>query len=336
MASKNPKFSWSGVREDMFHSCELCYLMHYYTAHKGWLKDAPPETRAAYRWKRANTIDSLLYRTLIEALIERVYNGEPKLSVVRHNVLSVLNDAFTQSINNKEEWYDSPKKNMMLYELVYQDKLDDELVKGATQRLDTCLHHFKGSQLAKEMATGTSTLKPVKESFRGGYAYCDIDELGVRAYSDVQVVHERADGMIVGTLFRTTNEPSSLTQIRAVAETIAQKLDVSLDSILVRDEFLLSGTYTDHVMTKDFITLTSNALAESVDMMSVFLIDKDTSRNEFSGFKDVDYTRAESHRDTSCKMESCPYCEAVRRDLELYPLGYDSKLEVLKYRENRI
>lgn len=331
MASKNPKFSWSGVREDMFHSCELCYIMHYYTAHKGWEKDAEPETRAAYRWKRANSIDSLLYRTLVDALIARVQKGGPNLSEVRRSVLSVLNEAFTNSLTNKEAWYESPKHNAMLYELVYEDALEDALVKQATNRLDTCLRHFKTSQLVKEMSSSTCVIKPVKESFRGGYAYYDIKSRGVRAYSDVQVVHERPDGTVVATLFRTSNEPSSLSQVRAVAETVAANLDVPLSSILVRDEFLLDGTHKDYEMTDELMSLSEQAIEESIDMMSVFLVDKDIKHNEFLGFHEANYSRADSHKDTSCSMNACPYCEAVRRDLELYPLGYDPKLEVLKY-----
>lgn len=337
MGFKN-KFSWSPQREEMFNTCELCYVLHYYTAHEGWLSSASVDAQAAYRWKKARTMDQLVHRTLVDTLIKRVYTGSPSLKELYASIMSQLDEAFRSSLKSKRQWYHKPNQSPMLYELAYEDEVDASYTNQVKKDLQTAIAHFKGSQLVKELADKTNTLLEVRQQFRGGYSYFDHDKLGVRMYADVQVVHERADGTIIATVFKTTKEPTSLSHIRLIAQVISETKEVDIERIIVRDEYLCDGTWTDFPVSRDTIRLSDIAMEDSVNMMADFLIGGDLKKNEFLGFEQADYNRSREHQraeDNKCSMIDCPYCEAVRRDLELYPEGYDHSKSVLRYKEKK-
>ena len=331
----NPFFSWSPSREEMFHECELCYLFHYYTAHKGWYNKGSSESKSTYRWKKAVKVEELMMRELTEGLIEGIYSDE-KLSVanIQKEVLAKINQSFIESTTKKEQWYRQPNKVNMLYELVYEEKLDDDLVENTKKQLNQNLNNLMETKLVKELSKEGSRLLQVRQSFRQGFSYFDYEAYGIRVYAGVQVVHRRADGKVVATLFKTKDKPSTLSQVGAVAKVVADVLDEDINNIIVRDENLFNSTSTEHAMTDSFFKQTIQVIEDSIQMMRRFLVDEDFSKNEFIGFQNANYKRSFGHQKAgkdNCTMDECPYCEAVKRDLELYPNGYDSSVAIMKY-----
>lgn len=333
MVKGNSFFSWSPYREDLFNECELCYALHYYTADKGWLNDSSTESRAAYRWKQATSIEQAIESSFLERLIDDVYS-EDKFSAkdLRSKVLDDLNAKFKESVTNKHKWYNSPKHVTMLYELVYEDTLDKNIIINATKKVNRLIEGFLDSVFIKELSDSKSELVDIRGNFKNPFTYFNLEEIGVRAYIGIQTIHKKTNGSVVATLFKTTNKESTISQIGAVAKLISDNTDINLSDITVREEFLLTGKYTDHPITEDIIDLMYSSIDDSIGMMSEFVVDGDIKNNEFLGLKNIDYTRSLKHykeQEEMTPMTHCSYCEAVRRDLQLYPNGYDRKIEQL-------
>ena len=335
MNGNEPKFSWSPFREGMFQRCQLCYVLHYYTAHKGWLNSSSTEAKAAYRWKQANKIKDLMFNTLVNTLIDDIYSDEKmSLSQTKKGILDTLNESFIDSVKHKATWYHKPKSVNMLYELVYEDELDEGFVEETTSTLTKYLRNFLHSQFVKDLSTKGTQLLDVKNKFRGGFSYIDIPVHNVRAYAGVQTVHMRDDKKVIATIFKTDSNPSTLSQIGVVAQIVSNTLNVPMRDIIVRDEFLCDATFEEYNITEVLLSAIKTAISQSIEDMSKLLVNEDIQRNEFVGFEDAKYHRSIEHQkagDDMCTMDSCPYCEAVKRDLELYPSGYDPKINILKY-----
>lgn len=334
-----PFFSWSPVREEMFYECQLCYILHYYTSHKGWLKSSSVDSRAAYRFKQARKVEDLMFETFIYTLVDDIYSKDKiTLKETQRKVLQTINNSFKESVNKKEDWYDNPKKIDMLYELVYEDKFEDAVVKKTTSKLNGFLRNFLQSQLIKDLSSNKNKLVEVRKNFRGGFSYFHLEPYGIRCYAGVHTVHKRKDGTYVATLFKTNDKPSSTSQIGAVAKIVADVLKIDIKKITIRDEFLINATYKDYKITDTLIKKTKESIIKSIEEMRELLLEGDLERNEFIGFES-DYTRSKAHlkaEKDKCTMDVCPYCEAVRRDLELYPHGYDSSIAVLKYSKSHL
>lgn len=331
---KNPFFSWSPYRERMFKDCELCYIMHYYTAHKGWNKGSSTEARASYRWKTAKSLEELTNREFLNHLMEEVHSDSGFSSKnLRLGVINALNKAFNDSVSNKDKWYDNPKSVNMIYELVYTNKLDKKIVNDTSNKIDKLIAGFTKTKFIEELKEDDSEILKVREKFRGGFTYYTIEKLGIRAYAEVQTVHKRADGAIVASLFKTNSDEATLSQLGAITNVVRKTLEDDNAKIIIREEFLLTGKSKENVMSDKLIELTELAILDSVEMMKAFLVNGDLERNQFKGFKTANYHRSLEHN--SCvasndNMHECPYCEAVRSDIQLYPKGYDKRIDAIR------
>lgn len=334
MFKGNPFFSWSPFRENLFNECELCYTLHYYTADKGWLENSSVHSRAAYRWKQASRIDQIIESSFIDGLIEEVYSDE-KFSAnrLRKNITNELNSKFKESVSEKDIWYKNPKDVTMLYELVYEDVLSKDLIENTTKTINKLIEGFLKSSFIKELSDKSNDLVSISDKFKSPFTYFKLEENDVRAYVRVHTIHKLGNGKTVATLFKTDSKESTISQIGAVAKLISDNTDIELSDIIVREEFLLSGEHTDHPITKEIIDLMFLSIEDSIGMMSEFVVDNDIKSNEFKGLKNIEYTRALEHYNQEydeTPMSECSYCEAVRRDLRLYPDGYDEKIKMFR------
>lgn len=336
MFKGKPDFSWSPYRENLFNECELCYALHYYTSHKGWLKDIPVINRAAYRWKQANRIDQVVSSSFIDGLIKEIYSDKSfSAKRLQKEVMKTLNVKFNESIKQKRNWYNNPKSVTMLYELVYEDELNDDVINNATKTVNQLIDGFLSSTLIKELSEDGSELIDISKEFKSPFTYFKIKKLGIRAYIRAHTIHQRKDGKVIITLFKTDSKESTISQIGAAANLINEHTKFDLEDIIVRDEFLLDGKHKDYPITEDLMDMMLLSIEDSVNMMSEFLVDNNIHEDEFKGLDNITYTRNLSHynqEEKATPMSQCSYCEAVRRDLVRYPNGYDSKLEI--YRES--
>lgn len=330
-----PFFSWSPLREELFNECELCYILNYYTAHKGWYASSSTESVASYRWKQAKTIRQQMEMSFVDELIDEVYGDESfSAKRLRSKVLEDINLAVSQSIANKNEWYLRPKSIKMLYELVHENKVSNKLVSDITNTLDDFIKGFLKSQLIKDLSSEGNELIEVKQLFKQGFSYYEVKDLNIRAYANVQVVHKSANGKYIASIFKLNDKGTSLSQVGAVANVVAEALDIDITDVIIREECLVSYNHTDYEITEDLIKLTHAALLDSVSMMSEFLVDSNIDKNEFIGFNKCHYTRSLDHPSISnsdLSMSNCSYCQAVQKDLKFFPNGYDNTIdEIIK------
>ncbi|MEO0075006.1 MAG: hypothetical protein ABIK31_02725 [candidate division WOR-3 bacterium] len=81
-----PDFSWSLSRHALLEECPRAYYYNYYTAHNGWLRDAPLDRKMAYALKNITNI-YLLIGSLIHERAQDIIN-----SIVNRNQLPSLSD----------------------------------------------------------------------------------------------------------------------------------------------------------------------------------------------------------------------------------------------------
>lgn len=324
MVNPNPKFSWSAYRERMFNECELCYALYYYGSHLGWQAGQEQEVYAAYRWKKAKSLPQYMHERLGHRIKYGFYSFN--LKGIADQVKDDLREAVKGSINHKEQWYREPNRQLMLQEFVYKGKeaLKHPIVSQTMKDLELMAKNFYASATTKEILDKKGQLIPMDKWQDSGFPYFKHPRLNdMRIYINPNVVvHKNENDKTVATIFKTDTKKSSINETGGIALFLRDALNVHASNIIVRDVFLPTGQHFDHTMDDNVIEMMLDSISNTVFEMSSILENDDWRKNKFVGFKNVKLIRNSSHNANESN-ETCSYCECVRRDLELFPDGYD-------------
>ena len=109
-----PEFSWSMSRQRLFNQCPRAYYFNYYASWNGWLREAPPRARRAYRLKQLTGLDALLGQEIDERAreLERAArHGDPLPSaeLLARRTKDRLNEAWRSSHRGRSAFEDRPK-----------------------------------------------------------------------------------------------------------------------------------------------------------------------------------------------------------------------------------
>lgn len=312
----NPTFSWSSSRSRMFEDCELCYGLYYYGAHNGWLKSEDALAQAAYRYKTTRNTEQRLMQTVVDKIYDHYYKGALAQKDLHDQVRIVMNQAFTASKNSKDKWYAQPKHVPFLTEMVTETALPKNLVDKVVSTMDAVVENFYKTQTEAEVATMHEL---IHLSRFNKFTLKKLDDLTV--FVGVHLLYKRDDGKTVAVNFKTSNEKSHVDQLGSLALYIRQKYGVPLEDIVIRDEFLATGTHQDYQLTEEDIEVMYEVIEDSVGMMAEYLVDEDLKRNQAIPLKE--FARNPEHSD-ECSISSCPFCQLVKEDLERFPNGYKS------------
>ncbi len=190
-----PEWSWSQSREQTFSECARKYYYHYYESHNGWLKDAPPRARAAYRLKQMTNLYLMLgdaVHQMAETAIKQWQQGKvlPDEREVFGRIRDRLNQAYLDS-RRREQWSAAPKKSIMLHEIYYDHRLPERRVQQIKERMAVCVRQFLASASLREL-TGRAG--------RTGGADTEVaaGAQGARSGANAEVIGPRTQGAGTG------------------------------------------------------------------------------------------------------------------------------------------
>ena len=313
-----PEFSWSYSRHKLVGKCETCYGLHYYVAHNGWLKEAEALSKSAYRYKKTRSVKEAMSQIMSGEIHNHFYHEALTAEAMKKKIRTELNNMFIQSRDKKEDWFKQPSKVSMLKEMVNFDTLNPVLTKKTLAEMDLFItNFFAGVTMAEIME---ETVVWHKANNFNSFVVPSLDDLTI--FAGLNVVYERAsDGCTVVVNYKTDDEPSEKTQLGAITLYLTQEKGIRLDNIIIRDEFLKTGTFKEYKVDAKLLKLLIAAIEDSVGMMSELLVDGDWKRNEPLALNS--FTRNPKHGELH-SASNCPYCESVRKDIEKYPQGYFS------------
>lgn len=312
----NPDFSWSSSRARMFEECNLCYGLHYYGAHNGWLRQATPLAAAAYRYKVTRSTEGMLMDSVITNIYNHHYKDEIGADEFKQLVRHDLNTAFSASKNHKDDWYKKPKKFPVLTEMIRTDKLDPDLVQEVLGKMESIVENFYLTKTSEELK---DTHKLIHLSRFNKFIAKRLDNLTI--FVGIHLLYQRDDGKMVAVNYKTSNQQSHIDQLGSIALYLMHEYGFELDEIVLRDEFLLTGEHKEYYLDEMDIEEMYDVIEDSVSMMAEHVVDGDLVRNKSVPLEK--YLRNPYHSDHS-ENNNCPYCQLVKLDLEEQPNGVKS------------
>jgi PD-(D/E)XK nuclease superfamily len=143
-----PDFSWSISRQRKLDDCPRAYFFHYYGSHNGWLREAPPLAKEAYRLKQLTSIDALLGQEMDRRALEieravRVGDPLPTADELEERTRETLRNAYRSSRHRREEFEAKPSRVIMLRSFYLDDQEPSEReVSRVQERLPLCIRHL--------------------------------------------------------------------------------------------------------------------------------------------------------------------------------------------------
>ncbi len=291
-----PVWSWSSSRKSTFSECQRRYYYNYYLSHNGWEEEASPESKQAYRLKQLTGLHLLLGSAVHQAA-EKTCNtitqtGKlPDEKILINIVRDILNNAWKESINKREEWLKNPKSYSMLHEFYYGGKVLKEIVEKIKDKMQKSVPNIIKSDSVKEILKDECKIR-ITENM-------DTFELfDTPIYAIPDLVFEGPNGKWVVVDWKTGKEHSSHpNQISVYCMYIREKYGINEENILGRAEYLGTGKTLDIAISRESLKETENEIKHSIDEMKEVLLDPGNNIP-----REKEYYPLAKHR------RLCPWC----------------------------
>lgn len=276
-----PEFSWSLSRHYTLTECKRRYAYQYYVSHNGWLKDAPPEARHAYRLKNITNLEmffgSIVHETIKKAIDYYLQTNQlPEEITLREYIRKRLNNGFLDSTRRKEQWFKHPNKTTMFHEIYYKEtnQLPTEKVEKITHRLQVAMQHFLSSQTVHELKTQSIDVKEA-EKFR----VLRIGQLKVYVVLDL-LYYDRSKNHWVIVDWKTGKQSEEdLYQLALYVLYLMNAYSIPHhQDIVIRNEYLLEGDVAEQQIDEVTLEKVQELIGTSVDWMYSLL--EDPSQNQ--------------------------------------------------------
>ncbi|WJE15555.1 PD-(D/E)XK nuclease family protein [Halobacillus sp. ACCC02827] len=272
-----PELSWSISRHKTMLQCLRKYAYDYYASHNGWLSQSDSLAKQAYRLKKITNLEmhfgsvvhDLIYQTIQQVRKEGTFQFEEAFTEeVRHH----LNRGFIESIKKEHLWMNRPKHFTMLHEIYYsqQQKLPEQKVKKITSRLQNTVKNFYASQ------TFADVLKKDRMEFIDAETFRFMKSDGVKIFVVMDLVYkDTSENKWIIVDWKTgKSSEEDRNQLALYALYLKQKYDIeSLDDIIIRNEYLVEGTYVEHQLTEQDLINVQNLYQVSMKEMQRYLED---------------------------------------------------------------
>ncbi len=246
-----PAFSWSNSRHKTFLECLRKYFFQYYESHNGWLYDSPEENKAAYRLKNIKNLPILL-GDLIHQVIDRqlknflnskrLFTEDEMVAIVTRN----LNQAYLDSTKFRLEWFNKPKKYQMLFEIYYGNGLSQDQIASVKTKLTTCVSNFFRSKTYQDILTKLEMRVLQSEDFQ------TFDVNGVDVFVVLDFVYQDVsqEKWIVVDWKTGKESEDDRKQLAFYALFLTRVHRIPVESIVIRNEYLLSGKCVEHKLSQ--------------------------------------------------------------------------------------
>ncbi|WP_226581736.1 PD-(D/E)XK nuclease family protein [Halobacillus litoralis] len=272
-----PDLSWSLSRHKTMLTCLRKYAYDYYVSHNGWLSQADTLSRQAYRLKKMTNLEmhfgsivhDLIYQAIQRCLKNQsIPSQEDFIDEVRHH----LNRGFIESTKKEHLWQNRPKHYTMLHEIYYSqtDTLPESKVRKITDRLQRTVKNFYSSQTFTDVIDKENMRFIESETFRF------MKTEGIKLFVVMDLVYKdlkRNKWIIVDWKTGKSSEEDR-NQLALYALYLQQKHNIeSLDDIVIRNEYLVSGEHIEHQLTEQDLINVQHLYQMSIEQMKLYLED---------------------------------------------------------------
>ncbi|WP_078553930.1 RecB family exonuclease [Bacillus alkalicellulosilyticus] len=295
-----PEFSWSHSRHKTLFECAKKYGFHYYFSHNGWLNGSSDQAKEAYRLKKITNLP-IHFGEIVHDIIEKVIRNFIKTGLIPEEeqltkvVRQGLNQAFIDSVRNKELWFQKPSRYKMLHEIYYSGSLQAHDKQRIEERLEACLKHFLASETFTEVTTNKNLTFIEAEQFHTMM----INQVKVYVVMDFLYHDLKRDKWIIVDWKTGKESADDQKQLALYALYVKENRRIPLEQIEIRNEYLVSGTSKTYQVTEADIEALRKQIELSVVEMNKYVIDEDTNQPvELSFFKKTEHEK---------KCQSCNY-----------------------------
>jgi CRISPR/Cas system-associated exonuclease Cas4 (RecB family) len=266
-----PDFSWSQSRRSMFRECPRKYFWNYYGSHNGWLEDAPPDARAAWRLKKISNLHMTLGNVVHEiaaSALGRVRGGEepPTGPQLIEEGRGRLNRAWVLS-QQHEAWERSPGRHPMLMEFYRGSGPSGDLVQRIRNRMYDCLRNLPSSESFREAIEAPRV--EIREVDR-----LDFVELeGVKLYAQPDLLYRLGDAWRIVDWKTGSRADSHAAQLRTYALYLRTRKDLPAGPIIGRLEYLKDGEAVSLPISDRDVAEERQSILDSVAAMRTYLED---------------------------------------------------------------
>lgn len=289
-----PDFSWSLSRHKSIMDCQRKYAYEYYLSHNGWLKyNVNPDSQHAYRLKKLLDLPILVGQITHEIIEEAIKSimftfTIPNAEQLERQARNKLNQAYLESINQKSSWHLKPNHYHMIFDIYYNGVLNKEEVQEYQERLGYIFKNFLHSKTVQEMITRK---KEVGLNQTEEFRFILIDGIKVFIVMDM-LYQDLATKKWVIVDWKTGKESQDdRNQLALYAYYLMKKLNIPLEDIVVRNEYLLSGTQKESQLNEIDIESLLYTFNQSILYMKQFQADILTNEPvDIVDFACTDYT----------------------------------------------
>lgn len=282
-----PAFSWSNSRHKTFLECLRKYYYQYYESHNGWLYNSPEENKTAYRLKNIKNLPILLgdlIHQMIDQQLKNFLNG--KLLFTEDEMIAIvtrsLNQAYLDSTKFRPQWFNKPKKHQMLFEIYYGNSLSPDQIAAAKTKLTTCVSNLFASKTYQDVLNKLEMRVLQSEDFQ------TFEVNGVDVFVVLDFVYQdvNQEKWIVVDWKTGKESEDDRKQLAFYALFLSRVHNIPIESIVIRNEYLLSGKYIEHHLTQFDLDTAQQLMNDSIYHMLIHLEDpvknKPVEMNYFS------------------------------------------------------
>lgn len=273
-----PTFSWSLSRHKTLMNCPKQYAFHYYASHNGWLRNASPFAKKAYRLKKLTTLPLLFGNAaheFIEQSLKDLIDGHniPKKEVFNQSIRDTLNHAFLSSTKTPYLWEERPSRHPMLHEIYYDGEISKEAIAEMNGRIEDSVTNFYESKSYERLTNEQTQIIQVERWDR-----MMINDTLVYVSLDVLYREEDEKWVIIDWKTGYEYEDDPL-QLALYALFVLDKYSVSsLENLVIRNEYLYLGKVKEYTLTEDLLSRVYYTMDASVREMKKYLVDEEKNQ----------------------------------------------------------
>lgn len=291
-----PEFSWSHSRYRQLERCARGYYWNYYGYHNGWLDDAEPTARTAYRLKKLTSLHLHLGIVVHELAVEAIKRARAGLQVDADELIARgrkrLNRAWAES-KDREAFVRRPNGRTMLQSFYYDGGPSTRTVAQVRDKLRVSLPNLLASRSFREAVAAPFVEVEEPDELTSFH----VNGFTVFARPDLLFRDDEGAYHLVDW---KTGKPAAdhLRQLRVYGLFLYSRGDLQEGSMQGHIEYLYSGARAESVITAGELESQEREIADSVARMRRYL--EDPGRNKPLPVEEFPRTR---------RTEECRWCK---------------------------
>lgn len=303
-----PEFAWSASRQRTLDSCARRYYWDVYGAWNGWLEDAAPEARLAYRLKKLAKLDlavgTAIHRRAFELTeAARAVEDLPSVDVLRRRCRDELGALYRTGL---EAFRADPKANPMLHSFYYGDAPEKAVLDRVREKLDRCLPTLREMDLwskIRDWQVGVAFASDPDEFVEPTLA---IDATRIYATPDLVLEVEEEPSFVV--LDWKTGRPHDEHEQQMAVYGLFVQSRFGARAVGAQIVYLLDGNSRRVELTSRVLDETKAWIRDSIGTMRGFVADVDLNRSEPK--------EAFPLADNRWECKGCNFLELCREELQ--------------------